>query len=59
MHLTKSKAAISSSQPALLAPNFAKPFKLAVNASDVGEGAVFLQEDDEDIETCRVFFQET
>ena len=29
----------------LCALNFQKPFKLAVNASDVGTGAVLLQED--------------
>ena len=30
------------------APNFSKPFRLAVDASDVGAGAVLLQSDDDD-----------
>ena len=37
--------AILKSEPVLAAPNFLKPFKLAVDASDVGAGAVLLQED--------------
>ena len=31
--------------PVLLAPNFAKEFKLAVDASDTGAGSVLMQED--------------
>ena len=38
--------AILRSEPVLLAPNFNKEFKLAVDASDVGAGGVLLQEDD-------------
>lgn len=34
-----------SSHPVLLAPDFHKPFKLAVDASDLGCGSVLLQED--------------
>ena len=34
------------SEQVLLAPNFNKEFKLAVDASDVGAGGVLLQEDD-------------
>ena len=37
--------AILKSEPVLLAPNFNKEFKLAVDASDVGAGGVLLQED--------------
>ena len=33
-------------EPVLLAPNFNKEFKIAVDASDVGAGGVLLQEDD-------------
>ncbi|MCX7564677.1 RNase H-like domain-containing protein, partial [Xanthomonadaceae bacterium XH05] len=42
--------AILLSQPVLATPNFAKPFKMAVDASDTGAGAVLLQEDDQGIE---------
>ena len=37
--------AILKNEPVLLAPNFAKEFKLAVNASDTGAGSVLMQED--------------
>ena len=37
-------------EPILSAPNFSKPFRLAVETSDVGASAVLLQSDDEDIE---------
>ena len=35
--------AILKSEPVLAAPDFQKPFKLAVDASDVGAGGVLLQ----------------
>ena len=37
--------AILKNKPVLLAPNFAKEFKLAVDASDTGAGSVLVQED--------------
>ena len=37
--------AILKNSPVLLAPNFEKEFKVAVDASDIGAGAVLLQED--------------
>ena len=37
-------------EPILTAPDFSKPFWLAVDGSDMGAGAVLLQSDDEDIE---------
>ena len=36
--------AILKNEPVLLAPNFAKEFKLAVDASDTGAGSVLMQE---------------
>ena len=36
---------ILRSEPVLLAPDFDKQFKLYVDASDIGLGAVLLQED--------------
>ena len=36
--------AILSNSPVLIAPNFSKQFKIAVDASDVGIGAVLMQE---------------
>ena len=42
--------AILKSAPVLLAPNFDKEFKLAVDASDVGAGSVLLQEDDNGVD---------
>ena len=37
--------AILKNEPVLLAPNFAKELKLAVDASDIGAGSVLMQED--------------
>ena len=42
--------AIMRSEPVLLAPNFNKEFKLAVDGSDVGAGGVLLQEDDNSVD---------
>ena len=36
---------ILKNEPFILAPNFAKEFKLAVDATDTGAGSVLLQED--------------
>ena len=43
-------------EPVLTAPDFSKPFQLAVDASDVGAGAVLLQSNDEDIEHPVCYF---
>ena len=48
--------AILKSAPVLLAPDFDKYFKLAVDASDVGIGAVFLQEDNYGIDHPVCYF---
>ena len=37
--------AILKNEPVLLAPNFAKEFKLVVDASDTGAGSVLMQEE--------------
>ena len=42
--------------PVLAAPNFTKEFKLAVDASNVGAGAVLFQEDDRGIEHPLCYF---
>jgi hypothetical protein len=42
--------AMLETAPVLSAPNFEKPFKLAVDACDVGAGGVLLQEDDDGID---------
>ena len=34
----------------LMAPDFGRPFKLIVNASEIGTGAVLMQEDDNQID---------
>ena len=41
-HILKAKL---KNEPVLLAPHFAKEFKLAVDASDSGAGSVLMQED--------------
>ena len=43
-------------EPVLAAPNFTKPFKMAIDASDVGVGAVLLQENEEGIEKPVCYF---
>ena len=48
--------AILKSAPVLLAPEFDKCFKLAVDASDVGIGAVLLQEDNNGIDHPVCYF---
>ena len=48
--------AILRSEPYLLAPNFNKEFKLAVDASDVGAGGVLLQEDDNGVDHPVCYF---
>ena len=48
--------AILKSAPVLLAPDFDKCFKLAVDASDVGIGALLLQEDDNGIDHPVCYF---
>ena len=48
--------AILKNAPVLLAPDFDKCFKLAVNVSDVGIGAVLLQEDHNGIDHPVCYF---
>ena len=48
--------AMLSNAPVLLTPNFGKPFKRAVDASDVGAGGVFLQEDENGVDHLVCYF---
>ena len=48
--------AMLNNAPVLLAPNFCKPFKLAVYASDVGAGGVLLQEDENSVDHPVCYF---
>ena len=45
-----------SHHPILVAPDFIKPFKLAVDASDIGPGAVLIQDDDQGIDHPVCYF---
>ena len=45
-----------SNAPMLLASNVCKPFKLAVDASDVGSGGVLLQEDENGVDYPVCYF---
>ncbi|CAB4001500.1 Hypothetical predicted protein [Paramuricea clavata] len=49
-------AALLQSGPVLSAPDFSRPFKLAVDASDIAAGAVLLQEDDNGIDNPVAYF---
>ncbi|MCG8117700.1 MAG: RNase H-like domain-containing protein [Candidatus Thiodiazotropha endolucinida] len=48
--------AVLKNEPVLLAPNFEKEFKLAVDASDVGAGSVLLQEDENGVDHPVCYF---
>ena len=48
--------AILRNEPVLLAPNFNKEFKLAVDANDIGAGGVLLQEDDSGVDHPVCYF---
>lgn len=52
----ESAKALLCNAPVLTAPNFDKPFKLEVDASIVGAGAVLLQEDEEGVDRPISFF---
>ena len=45
-----------SNAPVLLVPKFCKPFKLAVDASDVDAGGVLLQEDERGVDHSVCYF---
>ena len=51
---------ILTHHPVLVAPDFTKPFKPAVDASDIRVGAVLLQDDNRGIDylVCYVFLKE-
>ena len=46
---------ILKNEPVLLAPNFAKEFKLAVDASDTGAGSVLMQEDSNGVDHSAIY----
>ena len=48
--------AILMNTPVLLAPDFNKPFKLAVDASDIGAGAILVQDDNNGVEHPVCYF---
>ena len=48
--------AMLTNEPILCAPNFQRPVKLAVDASDIGAGAVLLQEDATEVEHPVCYF---
>ena len=48
--------AILKTEQVLLAPNFAKEFKLAIDASDTGAGSVLLQEDSNGVDHLVCYF---
>ena len=52
---TKLKAILTSS-PVLSAPNFKVPFKLQIDASDIGAGGVLLQEDNNGVDHPVCYF---
>ena len=47
---------ILANEPVLMAPHFNKPFKIAVDARDLGSRAVLLQEDDSGVERPVPYF---
>ena len=51
--------AILRCEPVLLAPNFNKELKLAVDESDVGAGGVLLQEDENGVDQPICYFSKT
>lgn len=55
-YASESAKALLCSAPVLAAPNFDKPFKLEVDASIVGVGAVLLQEDEDGVDRPVSFF---
>ena len=47
---------ILANEPVLMAQDFNEPFKIAVDASDLGIGAVLLQQDDSGVERPVSYF---
>ena len=47
---------IHKNEPVLLAPSFAKEFKLSVDASDAGAGSVLMQEDGNGVDNPVSYF---
>lgn len=55
-HAFECAKGLLSSSPVLVAPDFSKPFKLEVDASEVGAGAVLLQDDGQGVSHPVCFF---
>ena len=51
--------AILDSSPVLAAPNFSKPFKLVVDASEVASGSALLQEDEVGVDHPVCYYSKT
>ena len=50
---------ILKNEPVLLAPNFAKEFKLAIDASETAAGSVLLQENSNEVDHPVSYFSKT
>ena len=50
---------ILKNEPVLLAPNFAKEFKLAIDASEIAAGSVLLQENSNEVDHPVSYFSKT
>ena len=56
MEAFRRSKAVLTSYPILQSPNYNKPFKIATDASDIGVGAVLIQEDSTGIDHPVAFF---
>ena len=45
------------SAPVLISPDYEKPFKLIIDASDIGAGGAVVQEDTQETTLCAIFLR--